>query len=65
MPDATCYLTNALGNAADKYAFDLGQPGKAEPLLQESVELGRECMRQSPESNSAIYDFVTIRGQPG
>jgi serine/threonine-protein kinase len=59
------YLLNALVNAACKYAFDLGQPGKAEPLLQESVKLVRERMRQSPESNGAIYDFVTYTGNLG
>ena len=47
------------------YVFDLGQPGKAEPLCQESVELVREQMRQSPESNHAIFDFVTYADNLG
>ena len=39
-------LSNALENASVKYAFDLGQPGKAEKLLQECLELiGRGCDR--------------------
>ena len=53
------------GKCRCKYAFDLGQPGKAEPLCQESVELVREHMRQSPESNHAIFDFVTYAGNLG
>ena len=59
------YLTNALANAADKYAFDLGQPGKAEPLLQESVELVRERMRRSPESNECDLRLRNVPGEPG
>jgi tetratricopeptide (TPR) repeat protein len=58
-------LTNALGNAASKYIYDLGQPGKAEPLCLESVELERELMRQSPESNNAIFEFVLHSGNLG
>ena len=53
------------GNAAGVYAFDLGQPGKAEPLYQESVELWRERMRQSPESIGAILNFATFAGNLG
>jgi tetratricopeptide (TPR) repeat protein len=65
-PSAKRYdLTGALGNAAGTYAFDLGQPGKAEPLLRESVELIRESKRQSPESNWEISDFVTSVGNLG
>jgi serine/threonine-protein kinase len=56
---------NALGNAAGVYAFDLGQPGKAEPLLRESVELWREEMRQSPESIGAILNFATFADNLG
>ncbi|MGO8751104.1 MAG: serine/threonine-protein kinase [Thermoguttaceae bacterium] len=58
-------LTGALGNAGGTFAFDLGQPGKAEPFLQESVELIRESKRQSPESNYEISDFVTVAGNLG
>ena len=56
------YLTNALANAADTYAFVLGHPGKAEPLFQECVELAREKMRRSPESNEAIFNFAISLG---
>ncbi len=52
------HLTKALRNAASRYAFDLGQPSKAEPLSQESIELGRERLRQFPESNLGIFEFV-------
>ena len=58
-------LSLALTNAGGVYAFDLGQPGNAEPLYQESVELGREHTRQSPESNLAIFEFVTFVGNLG
>jgi tetratricopeptide (TPR) repeat protein len=58
-------LMNALTNAGWTYAEGYGQPGKAEPLLQESVELGRERMRQCPESNLTIYEFVAPAGNLG
>ncbi len=59
------HLTNALGNAAWKYTSYLGQPTKAEPLCHESVELERDSMRQSPESNNAIRQFVLHAGNLG
>ena len=59
------HLTNALNNAAYKFISDLGQLGKAEPLLQECVELGRERMRQSPKSNHTVFEFVNYVGNLG
>ncbi len=58
-------LGNALGNAASKHAFDLGQPGKAEPLIQEAVEVGRQRVRQAPESNRTLFELVTFAGNMG
>ncbi len=58
-------LSTALGNAAVKYAFELGQPEKAEPLYQECIELLREQMTQSPEANGVIFDFVAFAGNLG
>ncbi|MGO8747055.1 MAG: protein kinase domain-containing protein [Thermoguttaceae bacterium] len=59
------HLTNALLNAGNKYAFDLGQPGKAEPLQQESVEMNRERRRRFPESNFTLHEFVGCAGNLG
>ena len=59
------HLTNALCNAGVKYAFDLGQPGKAVPLLQESVALERERRRRFPESNFTVHEFVGCAGNLG
>ena len=35
------------------------------PLLQESVDLGREYKRQSPASNWAIFNFLAGAGNLG
>ncbi len=52
-------LTNARGNAGSMYVFEFGQPGKAEPLCKECVNLLRERKRQSLESNGVIWNLVS------
>ncbi len=52
-------------SSACNYAFDLGQPGIAEPFYHESVERGRERMRLFPESNMVIFDFIMVQSPPG
>ncbi|MGO8747881.1 MAG: protein kinase domain-containing protein [Thermoguttaceae bacterium] len=58
-------LFPALVNAGYTYTYVLGQPGKGVPLLQESVDLGREYKRQSPASNWAIFNFLAGVGNLG
>ncbi len=58
-------LRDSLINAGGVLSTEYGQPGKGAPLQQEGVELVRQQMRQSPESNDAISAFVLHAGNLG